>query len=116
MRGPERLVCAVHLCESFCAHAQPLPPAHASPLTLRAEDPEAIKLLKRELAIAVGEEDYRAAIRIRDHPYMQLYRRMQTFVHFGRQQEAEDLEAELHHMIRKDEKSSSSNSSSSREA
>ncbi len=95
--------------------AHPFPRTHAErcpwlPLTFRAEDPDAIKLLKRELAIAVGEEDYRAAIRIRDHPYMQLYRRMQTFAQFGRQQEAEDLEAELHSMIRKDEKSSSSNS------
>lgn len=70
----------------------------------RAEDPDAIKLLKRELAIAVAEEDYRAAIRIRDHPYMQMYRRIQTFLHFGRQQEAEDLEAELHGMIRKADK------------
>lgn len=33
---------------------------------------DAIKLLKRELAVAVREEDYAAAIRLRDHPFMQV--------------------------------------------
>lgn len=35
---------------------------------------EDIKLLKRKLAVAVSEEDYPAAARIRDHPYMKLYK------------------------------------------
>ena len=35
---------------------------------------EAVKLLKRKLALAVSEEDYHMAARIRDHPYMKLYR------------------------------------------
>ena len=36
-------------------------------------DPEPIKRLKRELRVAVGEEDYAAAARVRDHPFMRLY-------------------------------------------
>ena len=39
----------------------------------RAEDPEPLKLLKRQLAVAIGEEDYRQAARLRDHPYMALH-------------------------------------------
>lgn len=35
---------------------------------------EAVKLLKRKLALAVNEEDYTLAARIRDHPYMKLYK------------------------------------------
>ena len=47
-------------------------------LTPRAEeklDPEelmAIKLLKRELEVAVSEENYKEATRIRDHPWMRM--------------------------------------------
>lgn len=32
-----------------------------------------VSLLKRELQVAVTEEDYSLAARIRDHPYMRLY-------------------------------------------
>ncbi len=42
-------------------------------LGLKNEDPEPIKRLKRELQVALHEEDYGAAIRIRDHPFMALY-------------------------------------------
>ncbi|KXZ56750.1 hypothetical protein GPECTOR_1g676 [Gonium pectorale] len=67
--------------------------------TLKPDDFEAIKLLKRELAIAVQEEDYAAAIRLRDHPYMQLYRRMEAFDYVGRTQEAASIRQELAKMI-----------------
>jgi hypothetical protein len=40
----------------------------------RPSDPEVIKLLKRELKVAVGEEDYSMAVSIRDHPWMKKYR------------------------------------------
>lgn len=39
-----------------------------------SEDPIAIKRLKREMTVAVKEEDYSAAARIRDHPYMRKYK------------------------------------------
>jgi len=39
----------------------------------RPGDAEPIKRLKREMSVALGEEDYATAARIRDHPYVQLY-------------------------------------------
>ncbi|GFR41045.1 hypothetical protein Agub_g1479 [Astrephomene gubernaculifera] len=69
--------------------------------TLKPDDPEVIKLLKRELAVAVREEDYAAAIRLRDHPYMQLYRRIEAFHHVGRAEEAASLRRELAAMIKR---------------
>lgn len=39
-------------------------------VTPRKEDPEPVKRLKREMAVALAEEDYDAAARIRDHPFM----------------------------------------------
>ena len=39
----------------------------------RSGDAEPIMRLKREMAVALGEEDYNTAARIRDHPFMQLY-------------------------------------------
>jgi len=41
--------------------------------TLRRQDPEPLKRLKMELKVALHEEDYQAAIRIRDHPFIRLY-------------------------------------------
>eukprot|EP00976_Prorocentrum_cordatum_P078197 1183003-Prorocentrum_minimum.AAC.4 len=35
--------------------------------------PESIQRLKREMAVAIAEEDYKTAAKIRDHPFMQLY-------------------------------------------
>lgn len=42
-------------------------------LTIRQHDPEPIKRLKMELKVALQEEDYGAAARIRDHPFMRLH-------------------------------------------
>lgn len=39
----------------------------------RANDPELVKMIKRQLAIAIGEEDYVKAAQLRDSPLMQLY-------------------------------------------
>ena len=39
----------------------------------RPGDAEPIKRLKREMSVALSEEDYATAARIRDHPYIQLY-------------------------------------------
>jgi bifunctional DNase/RNase len=40
--------------------------------TVRRSDPEPLKLLKMELKVAIAEEDYAAAARIRDHVFMKL--------------------------------------------
>ncbi|EFJ52139.1 hypothetical protein VOLCADRAFT_103159 [Volvox carteri f. nagariensis] len=66
---------------------------------IKLDDIEDIKLLKRELAIALQEEDYAAAARLRDHPYMQLYRRIEAFRLLGRASDAEALQRELATMI-----------------
>ena len=42
-------------------------------MACRPGDAEPIKRLKREMSVALGEEDYATAARIRDHPYVQLY-------------------------------------------
>lgn len=47
-----------------------------SPAPCSQDDLDAIKLLKRELAVAIREEDYSTAARIRDHPFMRMYREM----------------------------------------
>lgn len=41
--------------------------------TVWRTDPEPLKLLKMELRVALAEEDYNAAARIRDHPFMRLH-------------------------------------------
>ena len=41
--------------------------------TLWSDDPEPIKRLKRELGVALAEENYGHAAAIRDHPYMKLH-------------------------------------------
>ena len=57
----------------MCQHTWP---ANNGPLSCQAdcccrkEDPEPVKRLKREMAVALAEEDYDAAARIRDHPFM----------------------------------------------
>jgi len=64
-------------------------------LGLKNEDPEPIKRLKRELQVALAEEDYGAAIRIRDHPFMVLYTEIETMVEAGKDEEAQSLSEQL---------------------
>lgn len=73
----------------------------------------AIKLLKRELAVAVHEEDYAAAIRLRDHPYLLLYRRSEVLQAGGRHEEAEQLQRQLAQLIDTGSDRASNTSSSS---
>lgn len=40
---------------------------------IRQNDPDQIKRLKREMEVALSEEDYVTAARIRDHPFMKLH-------------------------------------------
>jgi len=68
-------------------------------LGLKTEDPEPIKRLKRELQVALAEEDYGSAIRIRDHPFMILYTEIETKAAEGNEEEATMLREELNRAI-----------------
>jgi bifunctional DNase/RNase len=72
-------------------------------LGLKDEDPEPIKRLKRELQVALAEEDYGAAIRIRDHPFMVLYTEIESRRKEGKEAEAEILRDELNKAIQEHE-------------
>lgn len=62
-------------------------------------DPEPVKRLKREMEVALSEEDFATAVRIRDHPYMILARRIDENERDGRKLAAAQLKAELEEMI-----------------
>ena len=67
--------------------------------TLRKGDPEPLTLLKMELRVALRSEDYEAAARIRDHPYMRLHVAMVSALRAGDPSRAQDLEEELLRLI-----------------
>lgn len=66
----------------------------------REDDPEPVKRLKREMAVALSEEDYVSAARIRDHPFMKLAVQIIQEKLAGRESEAEALQAELQKVVR----------------
>jgi len=68
-------------------------------LGLKHEDPEPIKRLKRELKVALTEEDYKDAVRIRDHPFMILYNKIEKHREEGNIEDAEILSEELRRAI-----------------
>ena len=59
-----------------------------------------MKRLKREMAVALAEEDYVSAARIRDHPFMKLAVQIVQEKLAGRESEAEALQAELQKVVR----------------
>ena len=65
----------------------------------REDDPEPVKRLKREMAVALSEEDYVSAARIRDHPFMKLAVQIIQEKLAGRDSEAEALQAELEKVV-----------------
>ena len=65
----------------------------------REDDPEPVKRLKREMAVALSEEDYVSAARIRDHPFMKLAVKIIQEKLAGRESEAEALQAELQKIV-----------------
>lgn len=75
-------------------------------VAIKDSDPEPIKRLKRELGVAVRDEDYSQAARIRDHPYMRQYRRIVAQREEGLEAEAGRMEAELMKQIQRDEANS----------
>jgi hypothetical protein len=68
-------------------------------LTHQRGDPEPIKRLKRELRVAVAEEDYAAAARVRDHPFMRLYATMKVAQQAGHFAQGNALYRELQVLI-----------------
>jgi len=66
------------------------------PLTsVRLKDPEVIKRLKREMRVALDEEDFEHCKRIRDHPFMQTYVAIHRCKKDGKLVEAMELEDDL---------------------
>eukprot|EP00879_Flechtneria_rotunda_P002433 GHRR01002630.1.p1 GENE.GHRR01002630.1~~GHRR01002630.1.p1 ORF type:complete len:144 (+),score=73.72 GHRR01002630.1:50-433(+) len=68
---------------------------HPSPEMLPA-----IRLLMREMEVAVREEDYEAAARIRDHPWMRLAEDINMHRSIGYLDEAQKLMTDLEGMIK----------------
>lgn len=64
-------------------------------MSVRPSDPTVIKRLKRQMSVAISEEDYSTAAKIRDHPYMTKYRTIYEHKKAGRYTEAADLEKAL---------------------
>lgn len=86
--------------DGFVFLGKPLPDCHpSSEFCTREDDPEPVKRLKREMAVALSEEDYVSAARIRDHPFMKLAVRIIQEKLAGRDSEAEALQAELEKVV-----------------
>ncbi|EIE24051.1 hypothetical protein COCSUDRAFT_62574 [Coccomyxa subellipsoidea C-169] len=74
--------------------------AVTNPLTsIRGDEPEPLKRLKREMGVALHEEDYATAARIRDHPFMQLHMRILEHRKNNRVDAANSMERELEDLI-----------------
>lgn len=66
---------------------------------------EVIQRLKREMAVALAEEDYTTAARLRDHPYMLKYKAIVECMEDGRMLDAETMKEELEKEVRENEDS-----------
>ncbi|GMH45227.1 hypothetical protein BSKO_13184 [Bryopsis sp. KO-2023] len=78
--------------------------AEEDPMTaILPGDPEVIRRLKREMAVAIAEEDYKTAARLRDHPYMQKYKRIQEHRAAGEHSEAAELQLALEKDVEENE-------------
>lgn len=66
----------------------------------RQDDPEPVKRLKREMAVALSEEDYSSAARIRDHPFMKLAVQIMEERLAGRDTEAKALQVKLQNAVK----------------
>lgn len=66
---------------------------------IRHDDPDPVKRLKREMQVALKEEDYISAVRIRDHPFMKLSREILNQQAQGNQEGVIMLQNELQSAI-----------------
>lgn len=71
--------------------------------TPRPADPEPLKRLKMEMRVALKDEDYAAAARIRDHPWMRLHLSSLKARQRGDEDEADRCEAQLQAAISRHE-------------
>lgn len=69
----------------------------------RKDDPDPVKRLKREMQVALAEEDYSSAARIRDHPFMKLAVRIVEEQIAGHDSEAEELRTKLQDAVKEHE-------------
>jgi hypothetical protein len=69
--------------------------AHISTTATLDGIPVSIKRLRRELDVAISEEDYKTAARIRDHPFMQLYAHIEKAEREGREAHSKLLRDDL---------------------
>ena len=69
----------------------------------RKDDPEPVKRLKREMQVALAEEDYTSAARIRDHPFMKLAVQIVEEQIAGRDAEAQQLQSKLQNVVKEHE-------------
>lgn len=60
--------------------------------------------------MALLEEDYAGAVRIRDHPYMKMYSAMGQAEHSGRVAQSNRLRGELYHLIHQQDQLNKSHS------
>ncbi|KFM27981.1 hypothetical protein F751_0667 [Auxenochlorella protothecoides] len=63
--------------------------------SIRDSDPELLKRLKMEMRVALKDEDYATATRLRDHPFMRLHARILTAEKEGAADEVQRLRDEL---------------------
>lgn len=68
---------------------------------IQPSDPETVKFLKRCLQVALAEEDYAGAAKIRDHPFMLMQVKIKEALENEDVLEANRLAAQLREMIRK---------------
>lgn len=69
----------------------------------RKDDPEPVKRLKREMQVALAEEDYSAAARIRDHPFMKLAVQIVEQQIAGQETEVQELQSKLENAVKEHE-------------
>lgn len=60
---------------------------------------EEVQLLKKQLEVAVKEENYTAAIALRDHPYMQLSNKIKRAMDYAEIEPAQQMYDELEQLI-----------------
>eukprot|EP00887_Chlorella_sp_A99_P003965 scaffold11.g3965.t1 len=74
--------------------------AAALPPRCLMSDPEVVKRMKGELRVAISEEDYVTAARLRDHPVMVAYMERSRALERGQRELVMDLDQQLQQAIR----------------
>ena len=94
------LVSGANFAAALEYYADPLQGSEGLSECCRQDDPEPVKRLKREMAVALSEEDYSSAARIRDHPFMKLAVQIMEERLAGRETEAKALQVKLQNAVK----------------